>query len=126
MENKNNIYFTVYLYKQNLAGAIKMPYIMQRLQVDREKVKTFSFLRNKLINAFQELRSPMMELTIYWEGIENDWMKIKDDDGLLTALKEMKGPVYQLHVTARPKVVPRIFSFRPFDIPFSLITTIFH
>ena len=82
-------------------------------------------LKEKLVKAFQEYKNPTTEFTIYWGDDENDWITIKDDAGLLIALKGMAGRGYQLHITSRPTIMSRQYSFAPLGIIVSLIKKLF-
>ena len=110
MEVENNVNFTAFLYRQNWTGTIKLPCTRQRIQIDIEDLASFIDLKDRLITTFQELKSPMVEFTVYWGNAENDWMVINNDAGLLAALKGMAGPVYQLHITVKIKAVPKILT----------------
>merc|ERR1712080_29532 len=110
MEVENNVNFTAFLYRQNWTGTIKMPCTTQRIQIDTEDLASFSDLADRLVTTFQELKSPMVEFTVYWGSAETDWRPIKNDSGLLAALKGMKGPVFQLHITVKTKALPQILT----------------
>ena len=110
MELENNVNFTAFLYRQNWTGNIKMPCSTKRIQIDNEDLASFSDLQDNLVATFQELKNPMTEFTIYWGNAEHDWMPIKNDHGLLTALKGMTGPVFQLHITVKTKAMPQVLT----------------
>jgi len=89
MENK--VSFKAVLKQQGTEDEVR------RFIVNEDESKSLSFMREKLGKIYQQLNGKR-NVSIHWLDSEGDKITIKDDDELITALKEMCGPVYKLIV----------------------------
>ena len=66
---------------------------VRRFVIDRDVSTSLTYLREKLMTIFPALRRKDFDLT--WTDEDGDDVTVRNDDELVIALTEMKGPVYK-------------------------------
>ena len=82
-------------YKVSFLGDKTDPEV-RRFTVDRDVSTSNTYLREKLMSVFSQLRR--IDFDVAWTDDDGDNVTIKSDDELVIALTEQKGPIYKFSV----------------------------
>ena len=72
---------------------------VRRFTVDREVSTSLTYLREKLASIYPILRR-MKDFRLTWNDNDGDTVTVGNDEEMIIALTEMKGPVYKFTVEA--------------------------
>jgi hypothetical protein len=79
---------------------------VRRFVVDRDVSTSLTYLHEKLMTIFPALRRKDFDLT--WTDEDGDEVTVRNDDELVIALTEMKGPVYKFSLKVRVSIILHI------------------
>merc|ERR1711892_40380 len=77
---------------------------LRRFVVDKDVSSSFPYLQEKLCLVFPQLKQKIFSIT--WSDEDGDMVTIANDEELIIALTEMRGPVYKLCVNAKSMKKP--------------------